>query len=83
VSFPRVIEKGRRGIEEDERFRHHNGTVMETGCKKMQNNFSGELKISFLAKVNNMQIKVKSSSGNSYPNNCGLFTHHSLSNTCS
>jgi len=34
VSFPRVIEKGRRGIEEDERFHHRNGTVMETGCNK-------------------------------------------------
>jgi hypothetical protein len=34
VSFPRVIEKGRRGIEEDERFHNHNGTVMETGFKK-------------------------------------------------
>jgi len=29
--------------------------------KKMQNNFSGELKTSSLAKVNNMQIKIKSS----------------------
>jgi len=48
-------------IEEDERFRHHNVTVMETGCKKMQDNFSSELKTSSLVKVNNMQIKIKSS----------------------
>jgi len=34
VSFPRVIEKGRRGIEEDERFHNYNGAVTERGCKK-------------------------------------------------